>query len=138
MKYWFMKAKMVFCTFHGPEKGSKWHLETVQTTLVEISKNQSSVECPAHICSLSLNNFTGACMHPVMSLTISINSYSLPRGSILKALVGWIVGVSMRKPVFLSFMQLSFIFIVDFLINNAHYIYSLHSLTFPKFDKFLP
>ena len=35
MKYWFMKAKIVFCTFHGPEKGSKYHLETIKTTFSE-------------------------------------------------------------------------------------------------------
>ena len=27
-----MEAKIVFCICHGPEKGSKYHLETVQTT----------------------------------------------------------------------------------------------------------
>ena len=27
-----MEAKIVFCVCHGPEKGSKYHLETVQTT----------------------------------------------------------------------------------------------------------
>ena len=37
MKYWFMEAKIVFCVCHGPEKGSKYHLETVQTTFSEIN-----------------------------------------------------------------------------------------------------
>ena len=31
MKYWFMEAKIVFCTYHGPKKGSKYHIETVKT-----------------------------------------------------------------------------------------------------------
>ena len=31
------KAKIVFCVCHGPEKGSKYHLETVQTTSGEIN-----------------------------------------------------------------------------------------------------
>ena len=31
------KAKIVFCVCHGPEKGSKYLLETVQTTFSEIS-----------------------------------------------------------------------------------------------------
>ena len=35
MKYWFMEANIVFCTYHGPKKGSKYHVETVQTTLSE-------------------------------------------------------------------------------------------------------
>ena len=29
------KAKIVFCVCHGPKKGSKYHLETVQTTFSE-------------------------------------------------------------------------------------------------------
>jgi hypothetical protein len=33
MKYWFMEAKIVFCICLGPEKGSKYHLKTVQTTV---------------------------------------------------------------------------------------------------------
>ena len=32
MKYWFVVAKIVFFACHGPKKGSKYHLETVQTT----------------------------------------------------------------------------------------------------------
>ena len=32
-----MEAKIVFCVCHGPEKGSKYHLETVQTTFSEIN-----------------------------------------------------------------------------------------------------
>ena len=35
MKYWFMEANIVFCTYHGPKKGSKYHVETVQTTFSE-------------------------------------------------------------------------------------------------------
>jgi hypothetical protein len=35
MKYWFMEAKIVFCTSLGPKKGSKYHLETVQTIFSE-------------------------------------------------------------------------------------------------------
>ena len=35
MKYLFMEAKFVFFTYHGPKKGSKYHAETVQTTLPE-------------------------------------------------------------------------------------------------------
>ena len=38
MKYWFMEAKIVFCTYHGPKKGSKYHVETVQTTFSENNK----------------------------------------------------------------------------------------------------
>ena len=37
MKYWFMEAKIVICVCHSPEKGSKYHLETVQTTFIEIN-----------------------------------------------------------------------------------------------------
>ena len=37
IKYDFMEAKIVFCVCHGPEKGSKYHLETVQTTFSEIN-----------------------------------------------------------------------------------------------------
>ena len=29
------KAKIVFCVCHGPEKGSKYHLETIETTFNE-------------------------------------------------------------------------------------------------------
>ena len=32
-----MEAKIVFCVCHGPEKGSKYHLKTVQTTFSEIN-----------------------------------------------------------------------------------------------------
>ncbi len=32
MKYWFNEAKIVFCICHVPEKVSKYHQETVQTT----------------------------------------------------------------------------------------------------------
>ena len=32
-----MEAKIVFCVCHGPEKGSKYHLEIVQTTFSEIN-----------------------------------------------------------------------------------------------------
>ena len=35
MKYWSMEAKIVFCTSLGPKKGSKYHLETVQTIFSE-------------------------------------------------------------------------------------------------------
>ena len=38
MKYWFMEAKIVFCTYHGPRKGSKYHVEIVQTTFSENNK----------------------------------------------------------------------------------------------------
>ena len=37
MKYWFMEAKIVICVCHGPEKASKYHLETVKTTFSEIN-----------------------------------------------------------------------------------------------------
>ena len=35
VKYWFMESNIVFFTCHGSEKGSKYHLETVQTTFSE-------------------------------------------------------------------------------------------------------
>ena len=35
LKYWLMEAKVVFCVYHGPQKWSKYHLETVQTTFSE-------------------------------------------------------------------------------------------------------
>ena len=35
MKYWSMKAKIAFCMCLGPEKESKYHLETVQTRFSE-------------------------------------------------------------------------------------------------------
>ena len=38
MKYWFMEAKIVFCTYHGLKKGSKYHVKTVQTTFNENNK----------------------------------------------------------------------------------------------------
>ena len=38
MKYWYMEAKNVFWTHHGPKKGSKYHLLTVQTTFSENNK----------------------------------------------------------------------------------------------------
>ena len=34
-KYWFMEAKIVFCVCYGPPKWSKYHLDTIQTTLSE-------------------------------------------------------------------------------------------------------
>ena len=37
MRYWLMEANIVFCVWHGPEKGSKYHLETIQTTFSEIN-----------------------------------------------------------------------------------------------------
>ena len=37
LKYWFMEAKNVFCVSHGPPKWSKYHLNTIQTTLSENS-----------------------------------------------------------------------------------------------------
>ena len=37
IKYDFMEAKIVFCACHGPEKGSKYHLETIQTIFSEIN-----------------------------------------------------------------------------------------------------
>ena len=38
MKYLFMEANIVFYTYHGPKKGSKYHVETVQTTFNEKNK----------------------------------------------------------------------------------------------------
>ena len=35
LKYWFMEAKIVFCTWHGLQKWSKYHLHTIQTTFRE-------------------------------------------------------------------------------------------------------
>ena len=35
LKYWFMEAKNDFCVCHGPQKWSKYHLDTLQTTLSE-------------------------------------------------------------------------------------------------------
>ena len=39
IKYWFMEAKLVFCICLGPEKRSKYHLETVQTIFSEKKKH---------------------------------------------------------------------------------------------------
>ena len=38
LKYWFVKAKIVFCVCHGPQKWSKYHLDTIQTTSQTLSK----------------------------------------------------------------------------------------------------
>ena len=36
LKYWFMEAKIVSCVCHGPQKWSKYYLDTIQSLL---SKN---------------------------------------------------------------------------------------------------
>ena len=33
LKYWFMEAKIVFYGYHGPQKGSKCHLDIIKTSL---------------------------------------------------------------------------------------------------------
>ena len=38
-----MEAKIVFCVCHGPEKGSKYNLETVQTTFSEINNYHGEI-----------------------------------------------------------------------------------------------
>ena len=53
MTYWFMK--IVFCTYHCPKKGLKYHVETAQTILVHencllyISLSQKRGEIPKHV-----------------------------------------------------------------------------------------
>ena len=48
-----MEAKIVFCVCHGPEKGSKYHLETVQTTFSEINNYYRETSVAVNIKSLS-------------------------------------------------------------------------------------
>ena len=43
LKYWFIEARLVFCTCYGHKKWSKCHLDTMQTTFseAEVSFNTS-------------------------------------------------------------------------------------------------
>ena len=42
-KYWFMEAKNVYWTYHAPIKGSKYHVETEQTSFGDDNKYYKTI-----------------------------------------------------------------------------------------------
>ena len=60
-----MEAKIVFCIYYGPENGSKYHLETIQTSFSEINNYYREIFVKINFFPcLKMHHFRGKVLTP--------------------------------------------------------------------------
>ena len=61
LKYWFIEARLVVCICYGPNKWSKCHLDTIQTTFSENNNyNRGNIGENLFLSSLKMHYFKGS------------------------------------------------------------------------------